>query len=372
MKRLGFLLAGIIIVALIFGAIGCGGEEATPTPKPTAAPTAAPTVTAAPTATPVPTPTIPTMEPVTWKLTHGYPEDGSRGKVATKFKELVEEYTDGKITVDVFHNSTLFSKDRSWEATVTGAVDVDLCVPYFAAKAVPWFGVLYVGGMFENYEHARNILLDPRLLDLMKSDVEPLGIYPLGLMLNSVNAGDLTKVEVTEMADLRGIKSGLRPGAPVTASMKYRDLTLVEIPSEEQVTAFQTGLIDHLSWGIETLIAWECWELADYVLISMQCLDATALNVSKKSWDALPAYYQDIIENKVFPEVQEYAFQLVEEVEGGAVDLLSEHMTVHVATPEDMAKMWNTIKEWPEMEATMEMAGPELLQIIDENRPSAK
>ena len=53
MKKLAVVVIPILVLALVFGALGCGGEAApTLTPEPTAAPTVAPTAT--PLATPPP------------------------------------------------------------------------------------------------------------------------------------------------------------------------------------------------------------------------------------------------------------------------------------------------------------------------------
>ena len=55
MRRLAIVLIPLLIMALVLGAIGCGGEETKPTPTPT--PTQVPTPTQTPTPTPIPTPT---------------------------------------------------------------------------------------------------------------------------------------------------------------------------------------------------------------------------------------------------------------------------------------------------------------------------
>ena len=58
MRKIAVVLIPLLALALVFGALGCGGG-ATPTPTPTVAPTATPTPvpTEAPTPTPTPVPT---------------------------------------------------------------------------------------------------------------------------------------------------------------------------------------------------------------------------------------------------------------------------------------------------------------------------
>ncbi len=81
MRKLAILLTPILLLAMIIVSIGCGGEDATPTPTGDA--------------TPAPTP-----EPITLKLITSAVLNTARGEVYTRFEELVEEYTEGRVAID--------------------------------------------------------------------------------------------------------------------------------------------------------------------------------------------------------------------------------------------------------------------------------
>ncbi|MFC2059381.1 hypothetical protein ACFLTS_07100, partial [Chloroflexota bacterium] len=128
MRKLMIILSPLLLLALIFGSFGCGGDEATPTPKPTVAPTTAPTVapTTAPTVAPTtaPTPTA-KPEPVTLKLSHPYPVGHALDLSANKFKELIEEYTDGLVMIDIFPAGTLLEGGPvAFEGASLGTADL--------------------------------------------------------------------------------------------------------------------------------------------------------------------------------------------------------------------------------------------------------
>ncbi|MFC1926447.1 TRAP transporter substrate-binding protein [Chloroflexota bacterium] len=355
MKKVAMFLTPLLVLSLLLGAVGCGGDEATP--KPTAAPTAAPTAT------------VPTMEPVTWKLIHGYPETSLRGEIATKFEELMEEYTDGKIMVDVYHAGTLFSLSRSWEATVTGAVDVDLGVPYYAAQAVPWFTVFYMLGMWEGYDHMWNLITSDAFNAKMLADLEPNNVHPLGAVANATLHGMATKVEVKTWRDLEGLKVPHRAGAPIIPDEIVKGYVIVEVTPGEELIAFQTGLVDVNNPAVETLVAMECWEWADYIYIEGGMADISIVNVNKDSWDAIPAYYQDIITDEVFPEVQLFSFNRMKEKDATGVALLKENMNVNEATAADLAEKWAAMLELVETQGALTMFGAEVIQIVDDARP---
>ena len=50
--------------------------------------------------------------------------DTPKGKAADKFKELAEKYTNGKVKVEVYPNSTLYKDKEELEALQLGAVQM--------------------------------------------------------------------------------------------------------------------------------------------------------------------------------------------------------------------------------------------------------
>ena len=50
-------------------------------------------------------------QPIVIKFSHVVASDTPKGKAAEKFKELAEKYTDGKVKVEIYPNSTLY-KDK--------------------------------------------------------------------------------------------------------------------------------------------------------------------------------------------------------------------------------------------------------------------
>src|SRR3984893_1499538 len=62
--------------------------------------------------------------PIVIKFSHVVASDTPKGKAADKFKELAEKYTDGKVKVEVYPNSTLYKDKEELEAMQLGAVQM--------------------------------------------------------------------------------------------------------------------------------------------------------------------------------------------------------------------------------------------------------
>ena len=87
------------------------------------------------------------QSPIIIKFSHVVANDTPKGKGALKFKELAEKYTNGKVKVEVYPNSTLYKDKEEIEALQLGSVQMlapstakfaPLGVKEFEALDLPW------------------------------------------------------------------------------------------------------------------------------------------------------------------------------------------------------------------------------------------
>src|SRR5215475_1074891 len=64
------------------------------------------------------------QSPIVIKFSHVVAPDTPKGKGATKFAELAEKYTGGKVKVEVYANSSLYKDKEELEALQLGAVQM--------------------------------------------------------------------------------------------------------------------------------------------------------------------------------------------------------------------------------------------------------
>src|SRR5919112_4752406 len=87
------------------------------------------------------------QSPIVIKFSHVVANDTPKGKGALKFKELAEKYTDGKVKIEVYPNSTLYKDKEEIEALQLGSVQMlapstakfaPLGAKEFEALDLPW------------------------------------------------------------------------------------------------------------------------------------------------------------------------------------------------------------------------------------------
>src|SRR5215510_16340589 len=64
------------------------------------------------------------QQPIVIKFSHVVAQDTPKGKGALKFQELAEKYTNNKVKVEVYPNSTLYKDKEELEALQLGAVQM--------------------------------------------------------------------------------------------------------------------------------------------------------------------------------------------------------------------------------------------------------
>ena len=358
MKKHVALSTGLLVLALIVGFAGCGGGEATPTPVVTPSPGATPT---------------PTLEPITHKLVTSSPDNGLAAEAYYHFADLVEEYTGGQVKVDVYPGSQLLPATEQWEAVATGSIDIVADSSYYMSAHVPDMMIFYIDGIWESYEHAYAVLEDSSLPEILAektaaaAPVKLLGILPGSMplcVLNSVR-------ETREFADFEGFKTQSSPGSPATAMYDYSGMAAIPIAYEELVAAFSQGVIDAIHMPPFVITDLQLYETGEHMLCRTALFANFTITVNEGSWESLPGDVQDIIVDRIMPEIYEYGKRVAREAADDALELIAQNVeTVHCATGEDIEPFEEYARTHPVTKVQMLFVDPEIVQIIEDKRPS--
>ncbi|OGO00702.1 MAG: hypothetical protein A2Y59_05030 [Chloroflexi bacterium RBG_13_52_14] len=262
---------------------------------------------------------VPQLQPATWKLSHGFPATGLRGKVANKFKELIEQVTGGKIKVDIYPNGTLFSAGNAPQALINGSVDVTFDPPYYWGTRIPWIPFLYLWGLFDSFEHATGVYTDPDWAVAMQERFGPVGAKYLGMTAESSLSLYVTnKAAVTDFKQMAGWKDGIPQGSGTNAGLIYIGFELVQVPWGQEQAALATGMIETYAMSLTSAVAYHSWEYAKYA-IAGSLLTGSLIAMNPGVWNGLPAYWQNVIMTQVMPQVIKYANDEGKATEAGEI-----------------------------------------------------
>src|SRR5215468_4521022 len=181
--------------------------------------------------------------PIVIKFSHVVAADTPKGKAADKFKELAEKYSNGKVKVEVYPNSTLYKDKEELEALQLGAVQ--MLAPSnskFGPIGIKEFEVFDLPYILPNRVALRKVTdgeLGKRLLKLL----EPKGMIGLAYWDNGFKQFSANKPLRTP-DDFKGQKFRIQSSKVLEAQMRALGSIPQVMAFSEVYQALQTGVVD--------------------------------------------------------------------------------------------------------------------------------
>lgn len=234
-------------------------------------------------------------EAVTLKLAHVVNEQDAFHVCALKFKEIVEERTDGEVEVTVFPNAKLGDERTLLENMKMGVVDAGVITSGPIINFIPEFGVFDLPFLFRSPEHAYAVLDGPIGKGLL-AKMDEQGWK--GLAYGERGFRNLTnsKHPVAEPADLEGLKIRLMENPVYVDTFKALGANAVPMAWTETLTALQQKTIDGQENPLNVIVAFKLYESQDFLSMTRHAYAPNVIMMSKKSWDKLSADQQAIVQ----------------------------------------------------------------------------
>lgn len=178
------------------------------------------------------------------RLAENQPEDNPVTVAMHRFAELVEDYSNGEVVVQVFSGGQLGQEPETIEQAQAGVVDFARVNSVVLANVSPSMGVFTLPYIFRDNDHKYTVL-DGDIGTAVLEDLANVGLVGFDYM--DAGTRSFYTVEgkpVTELEDLQGMKIRVQP-APISIRM-VELLGAVPTPMNygEVYSSLQTGVID--------------------------------------------------------------------------------------------------------------------------------
>lgn len=284
------MLATILSLSLSVGILsGCGGSESTTSTGETGSEQ------------------FSKENPLIVKFSHVVTEQSPKGQAATKFKELLEQKTEGKVTVELYPSSQLYGDKDELEALQAGNVHV---IAPSTAKLVglnPSFQVNDLPFLFESSESVHKFWDGPTGQKLLNSldnyNIKGLATWDLGFKVFTSNK------PIEKLEDFKGQKFRTQAGKVLEAQFKALDAGGATIPFAEVYTALQQGTVDGQENTWTSIDQQKYQEVQKNLLVSNHGRIDYVLLTNKEWYEGLP---EDI--KKAFDETVAESTQYQREI----------------------------------------------------------
>nr|WP_321506732.1 TRAP transporter substrate-binding protein [uncultured Celeribacter sp.] len=270
------------------------------------------------------------IKPVTLRLAHVTNEQDAYQMAATKFQELVQERSEGAITVEVFPNATLGDERTLLEGMQIGTVDMGVITNGPVANFLEDMAVFELPFLFPSQEAAYEVLDGPigqELLDRL-SEVNLKGLaYAERGTRNLTNS----KRPVQTPADLDGLRIRVMEN-PVYVDT-FRELGADAIPMAwtEALTAMQQGTIDGQENPVGVVYAFKLNETQTNMTMTRHTYAPALFVMGMPVWNKLDAEAQDIVlqaakDAAAYERAENYAAEAsqIEELKAAGMNIIED------------------------------------------------
>ena len=227
------------------------------------------------------------QSPIIIKFSHVVASDTPKGAAAEKFKELAEKYTDGKVKVEIYPNSTLYKDKEELEALQLGAVQ--MLAPSnskFGPIGVREFEVFDLPYILPDLVTLRKVTDGPLGAKLLKK-LEPKGMTGLAYWDNGFKEMTANKKLVTP-DDYKGLKFRIQSSKVLEAQFRALGAIPQVMAFSEVYQALQTGVVDGEENTASNIYTQKMHEVQKYLTLTNHGYIGYVVVVNKKFWDGLP------------------------------------------------------------------------------------
>ena len=228
------------------------------------------------------------QSPIVIKFSHVVASNTPKGAATEKFKELAEKYTDGKVKVEIYPNSTLYKDKEELEALQLGAVQMLApSLSKFAPLGVKEFEVFDFPYLFDSFDELHKVQQGPVGKGLL-TKLEAKGITGLAFWDNGFKSFSSNR-RMARPEDMKGLKMRIQSSKVLEAQMRALGALPQVMAFSEVYQALQTGVVDGTENPHSNLYSQKMHEVQKHMTITDHGFVGYAVVVNKKFWDGLPA-----------------------------------------------------------------------------------
>jgi len=302
------------------------------------------------------------QSPIVIKFSHVVANDTPKGKGALKFKELAEKYTDGKVKVEVYPNSTLYKDKEEIEALQLGSVHMLApSTAKFAPLGIKEFEALDLPWLFKDdatYSNAMKGTIGKWLFQKLEAKgITGLAYWDNGFHMLSANR------QLVKPTDFQGLK--FRISGSKIADQYFRILgSIPQIMAFSEVyQALQTGVVDGCENTASNYLTQKFYEVQKDITVSYHAHLQYAVIVNSKFWNGLPPDIRTQLD-KAMADATEYTNQIAHQENDDALAEIKKtgKTTLHYLTDADR-KAWQEAMQ-PTYKWAKGRVGQEVLDLV--------
>jgi tripartite ATP-independent transporter DctP family solute receptor len=286
---------------------------------------------------------------------------------AQKFKELIEERSNGEIKVTVYPYGTLGTSDQITELVDMGAVQFAMASPGHLGKLIPEVQVFLLHFVFSDDAEVNNEVLnnDPELRAALEElyaakRMNLLSIYSEGWQVWT------TKKPIRHPDDFNGVKFRVMTSPLLLAAYNAYGASATPLPYSEVYSALQLNMIDGQENPVFAIEEMSFYEVTDWMIFPKHAPFITTSVTNLDFFNSLPPGRQQLVSD-VVTELNDYILAVEQDYNQTRLNRIRERkpelQIIEELTPEQRSAFLEASQ--PVRERFVELAGPDGAELLE-------
>lgn len=217
-------------------------------------------------------------------------------EASMRFKQLVEERSDGRISVQVFPGGQLGGEVELQDQVALGTIQMaNIGTPVMGGKLrkLDLFNMYY---LWDNRAHMETVLTGSIGEGLWEEYRQATGARVIAANWQQGTRQTITKKPVTSPEEFAGVKIRVTAGVPLYIELwNAMGANPVPLGFPEAYSAMQTGVVDAVELPLNWMINGGFYELGDYIDLTQHYFYTNVMLVNDRFFESLPEDLQQIV-----------------------------------------------------------------------------
>jgi C4-dicarboxylate-binding protein DctP len=233
----------------------------------------------------------------TIKLSHVVATDTPKGLAAEKFKELAEQKSDGRITVEVYPNSQLYGDEDEMQAVQSGGLQMIAPTTSKFTTIAPKMQVLDFPFIYDNYDELDTVTAPETPVGqiiyenekLSSNNIRVLALWVDGFKQIAAN----TPIRSPE--DFQGLKIRVQPADVLRTMFETWGANPTTIAFGELYTALEQGVVNGHENPYSVIYGSKAHQVQPYITESSHGANVSVAAINQDFFDSLPEDLQQVV-----------------------------------------------------------------------------
>ncbi|MBV8151798.1 MAG: TRAP transporter substrate-binding protein [Candidatus Eremiobacteraeota bacterium] len=233
------------------------------------------------------------------KLGHTLPDNHAVGLGALRFKQLVEQRTNGAITVQIFPNNILGGEPEMFQQEKQGSIQAVISGAGTLGNLEADIAVLEAPYLWKDFASEKKVLTGPMLAHFQREFTDRQGMRILSMAWYYGRREFNPTKAVRKPEDAAGMKIRTPPSPVNLLGGRVLGGNPVPMNFPQVYLAIKTGTIDAEENPLATIDTSKMYEVAKYIVLTHHIQQSQVFTINQRFWASLSRDQQNAIQSAV-------------------------------------------------------------------------